>query len=158
MHRGVLLTGWLTAGVECARLSTGRSTCWRLAKLTCRSPTTQLRRKDVMPERVCPACLANDSEVVESVERADLIGSYCQRGIDVSTYLHGRSITLRHCNNCELGFFDPAYVGDGPFYEQLQMQDWYYRDDKPEYARAAMLVPEGSSVLEVGCGKGAFRA
>jgi len=111
-----------------------------------------------MPERVCPACLVNDSEAVESVERAELIDSYRQRGIDVSTYLRDRSITLRHCNNCKLGFFDPACVGDGLFYEQLQMQDWYYQDDKPEYARAATLVPEGSSVLEVGCGKGAFRA
>src|SRR5690606_12071322 len=97
-------------------------------------------------------------EAVESVERAELVDSYRQRGIDVSAYLHGCSITLHHCNNCALGFFDPACVGDDLFYEQLQMQDWYYQDDKPEYAYAATLVPEAGSGREVGCGKGAVRA
>jgi 2-polyprenyl-3-methyl-5-hydroxy-6-metoxy-1,4-benzoquinol methylase len=110
-----------------------------------------------MPERICPACHANDTEAVDSVDREDLIRSYRQKGIDVSDYLHGDSVTLCHCNHCELGFFDPACVGDGFFYEQLQTQDWYYQDDKPEYAHAAKLIHQDSSVLEVGCGKGAFR-
>ena len=111
-----------------------------------------------MPERICPACSADDTEAVDAVDRADLIRSYRQKGIDVGAYLHGDSITLCHCNHCELGFFDPACVGDGLFYEQLQTQDWYYQDDKPEYAHAAKLIHEDSSVLEVGCGKGAFRS
>ena len=111
-----------------------------------------------MPERICPACDADDTEAVDSVDRADLMRSYRQKGIDVSAYLDGDSITLCHCNRCELGFFDPACVGDGPFYEQLQTQDWYYQDDKPEYAHAAKLIHQDSSVLEVGCGKGAFRS
>ncbi|MDY0974545.1 class I SAM-dependent methyltransferase [Massilia sp. CFBP9012] len=110
-----------------------------------------------MPERICPACHADDTKAVDSVDRKDLIRSYRQKGIDVSAYLHGDSVTLCHCNHCELGFFDPACVGDGFFYEQLQTQDWYYQDDKPEYAHAAKLIHQDSSVLEVGCGKGAFR-
>nr|WP_313167545.1 methionine biosynthesis protein MetW [Massilia oculi] len=111
-----------------------------------------------MPERICPACHADDTEAVDSVDREDLIHSYRQKGIEVGAYLHGASITLCHCNHCELGFFDPACVGDGLFYEQLQTQDWYYQDDKPEYAHAAKLIDQDSSVLEVGCGKGAFRS
>jgi len=110
-----------------------------------------------MPERICPACHASDTEAIDSVDREDLIRSYRQKGIDVSAYLHGASVTLCHCNHCELGFFDPACVGDGFFYEQMQTQDWYYQDDKPEYAHAAKLIHQDSSVLEVGCGKGAFR-
>jgi len=110
-----------------------------------------------MPERICPACQANDTKAVDSVDREDLIRSYRRKGIDVSAYLHGDSVTLCHCNHCELGFFDPACVGDGFFYEQLQTQDWYYQDDKPEYAHAAKLIHQDSLVLEVGCGKGAFR-
>lgn len=110
-----------------------------------------------MPERICPACHADDVEAVDSVDREDLIHSYRQKGIEVGAYLRGGSITLCHCNRCELGFFDPACVGDGLFYEQLQTQDWYYQDDKPEYAHAAKLIQQDSSVLEVGCGKGAFR-
>lgn len=92
------------------------------------------------------------------MDRKDLIHSYGQKGIDVSAYLPSSSITLCHCDHCELGFFDPICAGDGPFYEQLQTQKWYYQDEKPEYAYAAKLVREGSSLLEVGCGKGAFRA
>ena len=111
-----------------------------------------------MPEPICPACQADNTEAVDSVDRANLIGSYRQKGIDVSAYLPGGSITLRRCNHCTLGYFDPACVGDGPFYEQLQTQEWYYQDDKAEYAYAATLVPEDSSLLEIGCGKGAFRA
>ena len=111
-----------------------------------------------MPERTCPACHANDTEAIESVNREDLIRSYRQKGIDVSAYLHGSSLTLHLCRHCELGFFDPPCVGDGAFYEQLQTQEWYYQDDKPEYAYAARQIPENCSVLEVGCGKGAFRA
>lgn len=111
-----------------------------------------------MPERICPACRADDTEASDSVDRADLIRSYRQKGIEVGAYLHGDSVTLCHCNHCELGFFDPACVGDGLFYEQLQTQDWYYQDDKPEYAHAAKLIHQDSAVLEVGCGKGAFRS
>lgn len=111
-----------------------------------------------MLERICPACNADDTEAVDSVDRADLIRSYRQKGIDVSAYLPGGRITLCHCNQCELGFFHPACVGDGLFYAQLQTQDWYYQDDKPEYAHAAKLIHQDSSVLEVGCGKGAFRS
>jgi len=110
-----------------------------------------------MPERICPACQADDTEAVDSVDRKDLIRNYRQKGIDVSAYLRGSSITLCHCNRCELSFFDPICVGDGPFYEQLQTQELYYQDEKPEYAYAAKLVRENSSLLEVGCGKGAFR-
>lgn len=110
-----------------------------------------------MSERICPACHADDIEAVESVDRTDLVRSYLQKGIDVSPYLRGGSITLCHCNHCKLGFFYPACVGNGPFYEQLQTQAWYYQDDKPEYAHAATLIHQESSVLEVGCGKGAFR-
>ena len=110
-----------------------------------------------MPERVCPACYADDTEPIDSVDREYLIRSYRQKGIDVGAYLHGSHITLRHYNHCELGFFDPACAGDGLFYEQLQTQDWYYQDNKPEYAHAAELIHQDSAALEVGCGKGALR-
>ena len=111
-----------------------------------------------MPQRLCPACYAGDTHLRESLARADLILSYRQKGIDVSAYLNDSDLGVRHCGHCDLTFFDPICVGDGAFYAQLQTQDWYYQDAKPEYAYAATLVGEGCSVLEVGCGKGAFRA
>jgi SAM-dependent methyltransferase len=49
-------------------------------------------------------------------------------------------------------------TGDDRFYVSLQHHDWYYQSDKPEYHFAARQVTQGASVLEVGCGRGAFHA
>jgi SAM-dependent methyltransferase len=62
------------------------------------------------------------------------------------------------CATCDLRFFFPPCPGDDAFYEQLQKFDWYYQSDKPEYGFAQRYISEGERVLEVGCGKGAFRS
>ena len=112
-----------------------------------------------MSERVCPACHEDGAHAVETVTGLELVASYRSRGIDVSGLLDGQErIALYRCTSCDLHFFSPARAGDAGFYEQLQVHDWYYQDEKPEYPYAAALVEDGSSVLEVGCGKGAFRA
>lgn len=112
-----------------------------------------------MAECACPACGALAPEPIEDVRFEHLIDSYRSRGIDVAPYFGTDGVTtLYRCPACDLGFFWPAPAGDGAFYEQLQTQDWYYQEDKPEYLYARRHVPEHASVLEVGCGKGAFRA
>ena len=112
-----------------------------------------------MSDWLCPACSASGAETIESIDRGELVRSYRRKGIDVGAYLAGvERLDLCHCRQCDLGFFTPVRAGDGPFYAQLQTHDWYYQDDKPEYAHAAAHVPEHGAVLEVGCGKGAFRA
>jgi SAM-dependent methyltransferase len=112
-----------------------------------------------MSEFACPACSASAIETVEIVDTEKLIRSYGHKGVDVRSYLGGsQDIRLYRCANCDLGFFHPSCAGDAAFYEQLQTQDWYYQDEKPEYLLAKGMIPEGSSVLEVGCGKGAFRS
>jgi 2-polyprenyl-3-methyl-5-hydroxy-6-metoxy-1,4-benzoquinol methylase len=112
-----------------------------------------------MSKHICPVCSGNAVGTVETVDSKKLIGSYRRKGIDVSAYLESiDSISLHKCEDCDVGFFFPPSAGDGAFYEQLQTYDWYYQDEKPEYLAAKKLVDEGSSVLEVGCGKGAFRS
>lgn len=112
-----------------------------------------------MQDRVCPACGATTAHVSESVPAEKLVQSYRSKGIDAAPYLDGHArVDLLQCDACDLGFFIPACAGDGGFYEQLQTHDWYYQDEKPEYGFARDLVPPGSTVLEVGCGKGAFRS
>lgn len=110
-----------------------------------------------MQDHMCPACGATCARVAETVPANKLASSYRSKGIDATPYLNGHAdVSLLQCDNCQLGFFIPACAGDAGFYEQLQTQDWYYQDDKPEYGFAKDLVPPGSAVLEIGCGKGAF--
>ncbi|MES2758598.1 MAG: class I SAM-dependent methyltransferase [Pseudomonadota bacterium] len=112
-----------------------------------------------MHNLVCPACSASAVAAVESIHSADLVQGYRDKGIDVAAaFAATPAIALYRCCGCDLGFFSPPCAGDAAFYEQLQQFDWYYQDDKPEYGYAGQHVDEGASVLEVGCGKGAFRA
>jgi 2-polyprenyl-3-methyl-5-hydroxy-6-metoxy-1,4-benzoquinol methylase len=49
--------------------------------------------------------------------------------------------------------------GDGAFYERLHARDKYYLADKWEFSQALRCLkdlPQGASVLEIGCGTGAF--
>lgn len=112
-----------------------------------------------MPDNTCPACGSAAVSTTATVRTSDLIHSYRSMGIDAATYLATTpEIAMHQCRACDLGFFSPPCAGDGAFYEQLQRFDWYYQDEKPEYAFAGGHVAAGSRVLEVGCGKGAFRA
>ncbi|MFC0133706.1 methyltransferase type 12 [Massilia eurypsychrophila] len=112
-----------------------------------------------MPNLLCPACSSGAVIAAESIASADLVAGYRDKGIDVAACLAATpAIVLFRCAGCDLGFFSPPCAGDAAFYEQLQQFDWYYQDDKPEYAYASGHVEEGARVLEVGCGKGAFHA
>jgi SAM-dependent methyltransferase len=112
-----------------------------------------------MQNLVCPACSASAITAVESIASADLVEGYRDKGIDVAAcFAATPAIALYRCAGCDLGFFSPPCAGDAAFYEQLQQYDWYYQDDKPEYRYAGKHVGDGARVLEVGCGKGAFRS
>lgn len=102
----------------------------------------------------------SESEVVFSVSSSDIIDAWRHRfGIDVKHLFEDIDvIRLMQCRESGIGFFDPAPLGDGAFYAQLQKYDWYYLGDKWEYARALATSRSGEHVLEVGCGEGAFVA
>jgi SAM-dependent methyltransferase len=106
----------------------------------------------------CPGCRAAAVSLVDTVATSELARLYRGIGVDVDSYLQDiPSIARLRCASCDLVFFAPACAGTGRFYEQLQRFDWYYQDEKPEYEHARRFVRDGASVLEVGCGKGAFR-
>jgi 2-polyprenyl-3-methyl-5-hydroxy-6-metoxy-1,4-benzoquinol methylase len=66
------------------------------------------------------------------------------------------AVNLNICGSCGLRWYSPTVPGDESFYENLQKISWYYQDYKPEYEFAKLHISEGNTVLEVGCGKGAF--
>lgn len=108
---------------------------------------------------ICPVCKGQEITTVDRVSTRDLKSLYSRAGIDVSRYLAAVfEIKLNRCKRCDLGFFTPHCAGDDVFYEQLQKFDWYYQDEKPEYGYAQSHIRSGDKILEVGCGKGAFRS
>jgi len=108
----------------------------------------------------CPACHSEETETLQSISTRELATLYRQSArIDVSHYLAGvEVINLQRCRECDLQFFDPPCPGDGVFSEQLQRFDWYYQEDKAEYGFARQFARRGCSLLEVGCGSGAFHS
>jgi 2-polyprenyl-3-methyl-5-hydroxy-6-metoxy-1,4-benzoquinol methylase len=113
-----------------------------------------------MASGVCPACSSSETETLDCIKVSELAGLYARSlNVDISAYVEGVNVIhLQRCRSCDLRFFDPPCPGDASFYEQMQRLDWYYLDAKPEYDFAKHYVAEHSAVLEVGCGKGAFRA
>ncbi|MBV9462649.1 MAG: methyltransferase domain-containing protein, partial [Verrucomicrobiae bacterium] len=99
-----------------------------------------------------------DTSVRETVPAADLVRLYRKSlGLDIAGELRGASeIRQLECGRCGLLFFDPRPAGSEKFYAALQGFDWYYVDEKDEYALAAARLRPTDRVLEIGCGKGVF--
>ncbi len=106
----------------------------------------------------CPLSGNTNVVLLEKVRTRDLIKLYKRTlGLDVSAEfgkLHG--IGFYHCPDSDLIFFHPVAPGSAGFYDRLQLFDWYYMDDKNEYAFAEQFIKPDDAVLEIGCGKGAF--
>jgi 2-polyprenyl-3-methyl-5-hydroxy-6-metoxy-1,4-benzoquinol methylase len=106
---------------------------------------------------VSPLTKSSDISLIEIIRACDLIKIYRQFKIDISDELQGiKEIGLYHCNESDLYFFFPSITGSEIFYEHMQKFDWYYLDDKNEYEYASRFIKESDSVVEIGCGKGAF--
>jgi SAM-dependent methyltransferase len=78
--------------------------------------------------------------------------------LDVRQYFHGlSSIQLRECNDTGYRFYYPLDIyGDDAFYQHLQQTGLYYLEEKWEYNKAASLIANDKSVLEIGSGAGNF--
>jgi 2-polyprenyl-3-methyl-5-hydroxy-6-metoxy-1,4-benzoquinol methylase len=79
-------------------------------------------------------------------------------GIDVSENLAGHSeLTLYRCDDTGLRFFVPTECAGGEkLYADLQRHDWFYMPWKWEHQILYSSLLKTESVLEVGCGAGAF--
>jgi SAM-dependent methyltransferase len=113
-----------------------------------------------MEKASCPACKSQASKIVYVLSSEALITGYWRENYvaDISRLFDWRksSIFFNKCRQCDLLWFNDGPVGDPDFYEELQKFPWYYPSDKAEYSFAAQRIPDGSSVLEVGCGSGQF--
>lgn len=105
-----------------------------------------------------PLTLNNNVRLIDTVEAALLIRRYRSMfHVDTTALFKGVDrLGVYRCEESGLVFFDPPVCGDGPFYEKLQELDWYYQDEKNEFALARPFFPAGGRVLEIGCGGGAF--
>ena len=89
---------------------------------------------------------------------AEIINQYEKIGVDVKSYFSGiDEIKLQLDNHTNLMQWMPSVVGDGNFYAELSERIRnYYPLIKDEYTKALQLIPDNFSVLEIGCGEGAF--
>jgi SAM-dependent methyltransferase len=107
-------------------------------------------------QTTCPLCASGMHKLIETIPCDDLRYVY-RRMLGITIAAEPRStLAYLRCTNCDLRFFVPLMCGDSAFYQKLQAFSWYYLEEKSEYHMAVRLIPAGSSVLEVGCGSGAF--
>lgn len=96
--------------------------------------------------------------ILHEVKSSEIISDYQKIGVDVSDYFSGiDKITLELDQKTDLMQWFPSIVGNGNFYAELSncVED-YYPLDKDEYIKAQQLISASSSILEIGCGEGAF--
>jgi 2-polyprenyl-3-methyl-5-hydroxy-6-metoxy-1,4-benzoquinol methylase len=100
-----------------------------------------------------------EAKLIETIPTSIIQEKYIKEcDIDVSNYFTGMSeIQIYQCQQTGYRFYYPfSLAGDGPFYEQLQKFDWYYSNWKWDYTVASPMIPDNSSVLDIGCGYGYF--
>lgn len=64
--------------------------------------------------------------------------------------------TLYECSACGLQFFVPSIAGDAEFYGQLMASLAYYVPVRYEFGQVDSRLNGAASVLDLGCGQGAF--
>jgi 2-polyprenyl-3-methyl-5-hydroxy-6-metoxy-1,4-benzoquinol methylase len=105
----------------------------------------------------CLLCKKNNTRIIEKVDVNILKTIYEERAISMNKYFNGQDLYLRECNSCKLIYYDPAPIGDGEFYAQLQENiKGYYLKEKEDYVIAAAFIQPTDNVLEIGCGEGFF--
>ena len=110
-------------------------------------------------DAVSPLTGTGDVTLLRRIPREDLLRLWQRSlGMDVAPFLAGiEPIDLYRCERTGLEFFWPPQLAEpAGLYERLQSFPWYYLDTKWEYAAAIDAVAGADSVLEIGCGEGAF--
>jgi 2-polyprenyl-3-methyl-5-hydroxy-6-metoxy-1,4-benzoquinol methylase len=76
----------------------------------------------------------------------------------VSEYFRGLDcIEVYECEATQYRFYYPfSLAGKESLYRHLEKFDWNYKDNKWEYREATKFIRPGSSLLDIGCGRGAF--
>jgi len=104
----------------------------------------------------CILCKSKVTVVNQIIDKNELIELYLKEYNSDVSHIIEKNIEYIHCNNCDLYYFHPAFIGDEKFYNSLQKLTWYYQDYKYEYDFVANFIKENNNILEIGCGKAAF--
>jgi len=106
----------------------------------------------------CPLTNSKNVTLIEEIKVHDIIEMYRKTlNCDVSADFGSiETIGFYHALDSDLKFFNPLITGSEPFYEDLQRIPWYYLEEKDEYNFSKQYIHERDTVLEIGCGKGAF--
>ena len=113
-----------------------------------------------------PLCPITKQPALRRVQRfsVSLLTDLWRRafGVDIAGLYQGISHIGLYEAHCGLFFFDPMIPGERRFYDSfygaLHAQNVITARlrERVEFRRAANLIPAGASVLDVGCGNGAF--
>lgn len=79
-------------------------------------------------------------------------------GVDIDRFV-GELDTVEVCRCLDTGFefyWPLTTAGDASFYDDISKHPWYYDPDRWEHREAAGWLEEARTVLDVGCGDGAF--
>jgi SAM-dependent methyltransferase len=110
---------------------------------------------------VIPSPLDPDSSAIlrETRDTADLAARYLRGyGYDCSEDFAGLSeIAIYECQRTGYRFYYPYHLeGKEKLYRSIEDDDWCYEEAKWEHSTIANIIPETASVLDIGCGRGAF--
>lgn len=111
---------------------------------------------------LCPCCDTQLGESEVSYRLHDILHKWEAHGIVFSEdtwrdYHDDIVLTLYRCSECGYGVFLPMIVGSDDFYTDITRNE-YYLEDRWDFHVAinALRSAKANSVLDVGCGKGAF--
>jgi SAM-dependent methyltransferase len=99
------------------------------------------------------------------LDSATIVRRYAEIALEVGQYYEGRSqVPIYRCRDTGYRFFHPpALAGEADFYEQLHSinakvpdADHEYRNWSEDFEYAFERIVPGESLLDVGCGNGAF--
>ena len=106
-----------------------------------------------------PVTGTSNTSLIREIDVSKIVALYqLEQQLNVSKYFGGLSvIQLRECGDTGYRFFYPMNIyGDDAFYQHLQKSGIYYLKEKWEYDKAASLIAENTSILEIGSGAGDF--
>lgn len=112
-----------------------------------------------MNKAKCPLCHSTRYIQLQVLLTSDIVDQY--RNIlqmEVSSYFDSDQVMVCQCVECHVIFFVNGRPADSKFYAEIQKHPWYYEADKVEFQYAISKITEHnpSSILEIGCGEGAF--
>ena len=107
-----------------------------------------------------PLSNSNNVRLIKTFEISTIIDRWKNEfNIDISREFKEEEdfLFLYECIDSGLFFFEPRLEGTSNVYKELQNKfDWYYLQDKWEYRIAEKEIKNQKSIIEIGCGKGAF--